>query len=77
MTEKTLIDEINELKSELQLKNKEISEYLDKIDYLEDTIMELEVNLTEKTDKSNASVLKFRLNNIEYPEFFSYNFTIK
>ena len=65
MTEKTLIDQINELKSELQLKNKEISEYLDKIDYLEDTIMELEANLTKKFEKTNASVLKFRLKDIE------------
>jgi hypothetical protein len=56
MTEDPPINEIEELKSELQLKNKEISEYLDKIEYLENMIMEIEASLSEKSEISLSNV---------------------
>ncbi len=65
MTEEPLINKIEELKSELLLKNNEISEYLDKIDYLENIIMEFEVSLSEKTDKSDTSLLNIHLKDLE------------
>ncbi len=65
MIENNLKNTIKELKAELLLKNKEISEYLDKIEYLEDTIMEFEVNLSEESDKTNVSLLKIHLKDRE------------
>lgn len=65
MIENNLKNTIKELKAELLLKNKEISEYLDKIEFLEDTIMEFEVKLSKKSDETNVSLLEFRLKDIE------------
>ena len=65
MIENNLKHTLEELKAELLLKNKEISEYLDKIEYLEDTIMEFEVNLPEESDKTDVSLLKIHLKDIE------------
>ncbi|MFX0105969.1 MAG: hypothetical protein ACFE75_10825 [Candidatus Hodarchaeota archaeon] len=56
MTEDPPINEIEELKSELQLKNKEISEYLDKIEHLENMIMEIEADLSERSDTSLSNI---------------------
>ena len=52
MTEDSLKNEIKQLKSELELKNKEITKYCDRIEYLEDSIMEIEENLSKKSKKS-------------------------
>jgi len=65
MTEEPLINQINELKSELQLKNKEIVEYLDKIDYLENMIMEIEASLSDKSDKPESLLSNVQLKNLE------------
>ncbi|MFW9902578.1 MAG: hypothetical protein ACFFDY_15025 [Candidatus Thorarchaeota archaeon] len=54
MPEEPLIIQIKELKSEILLKNKEISEYLDKIDYLENIIMEIEASSFEKSDNGSS-----------------------
>ncbi|MFX1337912.1 MAG: hypothetical protein ACFFDK_04830 [Promethearchaeota archaeon] len=56
---------IEELETELELKNKEISSYLDRIEYLEDTIMEIEESLSNKTKKSEDLLLKFQLKELE------------
>ncbi|MFX1329614.1 MAG: hypothetical protein ACFE91_15915 [Promethearchaeota archaeon] len=65
MTEEPLINQINALKSELKLKNKEISDYLDKIDYLENIIMEFEASLSEKSDKLDVSLSNIQLKGLE------------
>jgi hypothetical protein len=65
MTKEPLINKIEELKSELLLKNKEISEYLDKIDYLENMIMEIEASISIKNDKLDTSVLNIQLKELE------------
>ncbi len=64
MTEEHLIKQIKELKSELRLKNKEISEYLDKIDFLENMIMEIEESLAEKSDKTEVSISNIQMKDI-------------
>ena len=65
MTENNQKNTIEELKVELELKDKEISEYLDKIEHLEDIIMELEVSLSDKSEKNKDSLLKFYLKDME------------
>ena len=65
MTEDSLKNEIKQLKSELELKNKEISNYRDRIDYLEDSIMEIEENLSKKSTKSVDALLKFQMKELE------------
>ncbi len=65
MTEKNYKNEIEKLESELVLKRDEIKKYLDKIDYLEETIMEIEANLTEKNEEANLSIIKSQLNHLE------------
>jgi len=65
MTEEHLIKQIKELKSELQLKNKEISEYLDKIDYLENMIMEIEESLAKKTDKTDILISNIQIKDLK------------
>ncbi|MFX0082887.1 MAG: hypothetical protein ACFE94_14140 [Candidatus Hodarchaeota archaeon] len=65
MTEEFHAKKIAELKSELLLKNKEISEYLDKIDYLENMIMEIEASLSKKNDKLDASLLNIQFKDLE------------
>ncbi len=65
MTEDPRIKKVEELKSELKLKNKEISEYLDKIDYLENMIMEIEASLSEKSKYSDISLSKIQIKDLE------------
>ena len=65
MTEEFNINNMAELKAELILKNKEISEYLDKIDYLENMIMEFEESLSKKNDTQGASLLNIQLKDLE------------
>ena len=65
MTEDSLKNEIKQLKSELELKNKEITNYCDRIEYLEDSIMEIEENLSKKSKKSPDALLKFQMNELE------------
>ncbi|MFX0033835.1 MAG: hypothetical protein ACFE8E_13365 [Candidatus Hodarchaeota archaeon] len=57
-------NKIKKLELELELKQKEISDYLNKIDQLENTIMELEVMISEP-EKSEDSYLQFRLKELE------------
>jgi len=59
------LDEIRQLKSELRLKNKEINEYLDKIEYLENMIMEIEASLSEKSDKVDVPLLNIHIKDLE------------
>ncbi len=56
---------IEELKSELELKKKEVSNHLDRIEYLEDTIMEIEEKLSKKSNKSGDPLLKFQIKELE------------
>jgi len=56
---------IEELKSELELKKKEVSNHLDRIEYLEDTIMEIEETLSKKSNKSEDPLLKFQIKELE------------
>ncbi|MFW9940731.1 MAG: hypothetical protein ACFFFT_06805 [Candidatus Thorarchaeota archaeon] len=65
MTEEFHANKIAELKSELLLKNKEISEYLDKIDYLENMIMEIEESLSKKNNTHGVSLLNIQLKDLE------------
>ena len=65
MAEDPLINKIKELESELVLKNKEISEYLDKIDYLENMIMEIEASISEKSNKSDVSLSNIQFKDLE------------
>ena len=53
-----------ELESELELKKQEIFRCLDKIESLEDTIMELEATINDKNE-NNSSYLLFQLNEME------------
>ncbi|MFW9972381.1 MAG: hypothetical protein ACFFDF_19500 [Candidatus Odinarchaeota archaeon] len=65
MTDTPPLNKINELKLELQQKDKEINEYLDKIEHLENLIMEIEASISEKSDKTNNSLSKIRLKDLE------------
>jgi hypothetical protein len=65
MTDEFHANNIAELKSELLLKNKEISEYLDKIDYLENMIMEIEESLSKEKDEHDTSLLNIQLKDLE------------
>jgi predicted nucleic acid-binding Zn-ribbon protein len=65
MTENSLKNKIKQLKSELELKNKEISNYCDRIEYLEDSIMEIEESLSKKSSKSTDALLKFQMKELE------------
>ena len=56
---------IVELESELALKNKEISNHLDRIEYLEDMIMEIEESLSKKSKKGEVPLLKFQIKETE------------
>jgi len=64
MAEDFLKSRIEELESELELKNKEISNNLDKIDYLEETIMEIEDSLSKKSSKSEDLLLKSKVKDL-------------
>ncbi|MFX0003934.1 MAG: hypothetical protein ACFE9C_10065 [Candidatus Hodarchaeota archaeon] len=65
MSEDPSIKKIEELKSELMLKNKELSEYLDKIEHLENMIMQIEASLSEKSNKSDISLSNIELIDLE------------
>jgi len=65
MPENNIKDIVDKLKDKIQMQNKEISDYLDKIESLEDTIMEFEDLLLKKKDQADASVLKIRLKYLE------------
>jgi hypothetical protein len=65
MPEKELTAKIEELETKISSQNKEINEYLDKIEYLEDMIMELEESFLKKSDKADASFLKVQLKDLE------------
>jgi len=65
MTQKSPLDQIKQLKSQLRLKNKEISEYIDKIEYLENMIIEMEASLSEKSDNTDASLLNIHIKDLE------------
>ena len=56
---------IKQLESKIELKNKEISKYLERIEYLEDAIMEIETSTSKKTKKSEIPLLKFQLKESE------------
>ncbi len=56
---------IEELESQLEVKNKEISNYLNRIEYLEDTIMEIENDSSKGTKKSEIPLLKFQKEELE------------
>ena len=56
---------IKELESELELKKKEVSNHLDRIEYLEDAIMEIEETLSKKSNKSGDPLLKFQIKELE------------
>lgn len=64
MNEDLLKNKIKKLESELELKYQEISGYLDKIDNLEDKIMEIEATISN-SDKDNNSYFQFRLKEME------------
>jgi chromosome segregation ATPase len=61
MAEEFLKKRIEELESELEVKNKEISKYLDKIDYLEETIMDIEDSLSKKSTSDEDPLLKSKV----------------
>ncbi len=65
MSEIDLKTKVKELEAKLRLKNKEINEYLDKIENLEDKILEVEDSFFKKSDKADASVLKVQLKDLE------------
>jgi hypothetical protein len=64
MNEDLLKNKIKTLESELELKTQEISEHLDKIDNLENAIMELEATISD-TDRENNSYSMFQLNEMQ------------
>lgn len=64
MNEDLLKNKIKKLESELELKHQEISGYLDKIDNLEEKIMEIEATISN-SDKDNNSYFQFRLREME------------
>ena len=65
MAEDPLINQIKELEAKLNLKNREINSYLDKIENLEDMIMELEESFLNQSNIEDASILKIHLKDLE------------
>ncbi|MFW9829018.1 MAG: hypothetical protein ACFFEY_15680 [Candidatus Thorarchaeota archaeon] len=65
MPEKDHTAKLEELENKIRLQNKEINEYLDKIEYLEDMIMELEESFLNQSDKADASFLKVQMKDLE------------
>jgi len=65
MSENSIETKVKELEAKLVLKESEIQVYLDKIDNLEDLIMELEDSFLKQSDEDDPSVLKIRLNDLE------------
>ena len=65
MTDKDNNSEIEHLKSEIIRKDQEIWEHLDRIESLEDFIMEFEEGLKTKSEKSDNSLLRIHLKGLE------------
>ena len=65
MSEKGLKGKIEELETKIKLQNKQLSENLDKIENLEELIMELEDSFLQQSDPADSSVLKIRLKDLE------------
>jgi hypothetical protein len=65
MSEKGLKGKIEELEAKIKLQNKQLSENLDKIENLEELIMELEDSFLQQSDPADSSVLKIRLKDLE------------
>ncbi|MFW9820678.1 MAG: hypothetical protein ACFFE5_13800, partial [Candidatus Thorarchaeota archaeon] len=65
MSENNLKAKLKELEAKLSLKNKEINELLDKIENLEDMMMELEESFLNQSDIEDASILKIHLKDLE------------
>jgi len=61
MTEDNLKNVIKELELKLQLKDKESSIFLEKIDYLEEFVMELEAALKSKSDSNGDALSRFEI----------------
>lgn len=64
MNDDSLKNKIETLESELERKHKEISEHIDKIQNLEDTIMEIEATVSN-SDKEHNPYLQFRIREME------------
>lgn len=60
MTENFLKNKIEELKLEIELKNKDISNFQSRIEYLEEMIIEIEKSLSKKSNKNSNLLLKFQ-----------------
>ena len=65
MTKGNQNPEIEKLISEIEKKNIEIRRYLDKIETLEDTIMDMEFNLSTESDQNQNIVLKNQIKHLE------------
>lgn len=65
MTKDNLKNGIKELELKLQLKDKEISMYLQKIDYLEELVMDLEAALKNKSDSNSDALSRFEIKELE------------
>lgn len=65
MPTKNLGNQVKKLETKLRSKDNEIHEYLDKIENLEDLIMELEESVVKQSDEADASVLKIRVKHLE------------
>ena len=68
MMDRNSENELKKLKSELKLKDKEIKKYLEKIDILEENIMDIESNLAKASDNGNIGniiILKNRVKHLE------------
>jgi len=61
MTEDNLKNVKKELELKLQLKDKENSIYIEKIDYLEELVMELEAALKNKSDSNSDALSRFEI----------------
>ncbi|MEJ2293627.1 MAG: hypothetical protein P8Y23_02550 [Candidatus Lokiarchaeota archaeon] len=64
MNDEFLNNKIKELETQLENKKQEVFQCQDKIDSLEDMIMELEATINDK-DENNSSYLLFQLNEME------------
>ena len=65
MTGQNYENELKKMKSEIELRDIEIKRYLAKIEMLEDTILDMEFNLSEKSDQSDYILLKNRVKHLE------------
>ncbi|MFX1426983.1 MAG: hypothetical protein ACFFBE_11070 [Promethearchaeota archaeon] len=65
MSENNNETKVKELEAKLVSKDNEIQEYLDKINNLEDLIMELEESFLKQSDEEDPSLLKIHLKDLE------------